>query len=74
MSERAPFQYAILRVIPDVERGERLNAGIVLLCRPQRFLAARIQLDAALLLQDGSERRPGTHPGTSGPGATAVRR
>lgn len=50
MSDRAPFQYAILRVIPDVERGERLNAGIVLFCRPMRFLAARIALDEPLLL------------------------
>lgn len=51
MPERVQFQYAILRVVPDVERGERLNAGIVLLCRPQRFLAARIDLDVPLLLQ-----------------------
>ncbi len=51
MPERAQFQYAILRVVPDVERGERLNAGIVLHCRPQRFLAARIWLDEPLLLQ-----------------------
>ncbi len=50
MPDRAPFQYAILRVIPDIERGERLNAGIVLFCRPRRFLAARVALDESLLL------------------------
>ncbi len=50
MPDRVQFQYAILRVVPDVERGERLNAGIALLCRPQRFLAARIELDERLLL------------------------
>ena len=50
MPDRLQFQYAILRVVPDVERGERLNAGIVLLCRPHRFLAARIELDERLLL------------------------
>lgn len=44
-----PFQYATLRVVPDVERGERLNAGVVLLCRPARFLEARIALDEDLL-------------------------
>jgi hypothetical protein len=44
-----PFQYAIIRVVPRVERGECLNAGVVLLCRPKRFLAARIGLDAARL-------------------------
>jgi hypothetical protein len=40
-----PFQYAIVRVVPRVERGECLNAGVVLLCRPKRFLAARVGLD-----------------------------
>jgi hypothetical protein len=40
-----PFQYAIVRVVPRVERGECLNAGVVLLCRPRRFLAARVGLD-----------------------------
>ncbi len=40
-----PFQYAIVRVVPRVERGEALNAGVVLLCRPRRFLAAKVGLD-----------------------------
>jgi len=40
-----PFQYAIIRVVPRVERGECLNVGVVLLCRPRRFLAARVGLD-----------------------------
>ncbi len=44
-----PFQYAIVRVVPRVERGECLNAGVVLLCRPFRFLAARTSLDEARL-------------------------
>lgn len=42
---RSVFQYAIIRVVPRVERGESLNVGIVLLCRPQRYLGARIALD-----------------------------
>jgi len=46
---RHPFQYAIVRVVPRVERGECLNAGVVLLCRPRRFLAARVGLDRARL-------------------------
>jgi hypothetical protein len=45
----SPFQYAIVRVVPRVERGECLNAGVVLFCRPRRFLAARIALDEARL-------------------------
>ena len=45
----APFQYAVVRVVPRVERGESLNAGVILLCRPRRFLAARTSLDRARL-------------------------
>jgi hypothetical protein len=49
VSGREPFQYAALRIVPRVERGEAVNAGVVLFCRPKRFLGARTQLDAALL-------------------------
>jgi hypothetical protein len=44
-----PFQYAMLRVVPRVERGEAFNAGVVVFCRPLRFLGARAELDDALL-------------------------
>ena len=47
---REPFQYAIVRVIPRVERGEGFNAGIVLMCRPKRFLGARTHLDERVLV------------------------
>ena len=43
------FAYAILRVVPRVERGEQLNAGVVLFCRRRGFLAARVELDELLL-------------------------
>ncbi|HEY3020329.1 MAG TPA: DUF3037 domain-containing protein [Solirubrobacteraceae bacterium] len=46
---REEFQYALLRVVPHVERGERINAGVVLFCRRGRFLAARVALDRARL-------------------------
>jgi hypothetical protein len=49
MPGREAFQYAILRVIPRVERGEALNAGVVLFSRRQGFLAARTELDVAAL-------------------------
>ena len=49
MPARSPFQYAALRVVPRVERGEAVNAGVVLFCRPLRFLGARTHLDEALL-------------------------
>jgi hypothetical protein len=46
---REGFQYAVVRVVPHVERGELLNAGVVLFSRRHRFLAARTELDAAAL-------------------------
>jgi hypothetical protein len=49
VADRAPFQYAVVRIVPRVERGEFLNAGVVLFCRPLRFLAARTQLDERAL-------------------------
>ena len=39
------FEYALLRVVPRVERGELINAGVVLYCQDARFLDARIHLD-----------------------------
>lgn len=55
-----PFQYAVVRVVPRVERGESLNAGVILLCRPKRFLAARTSLDRGRLLA----LAPGVDPAT----------
>lgn len=43
------YSYAVVRVVPRVERGECVNVGIVLFAREQGFLAARIELDAARL-------------------------
>jgi hypothetical protein len=44
------FEYAVLRVVPRVDRGESINAGILVYCRPLRFLRARVDLDADRLL------------------------
>jgi hypothetical protein len=44
-SADAPFQYAVLRVVPRVERGEAINAGVVLFARTRKFLGARVKLD-----------------------------
>jgi hypothetical protein len=43
------YSYAIIRVVPRVERGELLNVGVVLFAREQNVLAARIELDPARL-------------------------
>jgi hypothetical protein len=43
----AEFQYSVLRVVPSLERGERINVGVVLYCRRRGFLAARVHVDPA---------------------------
>jgi hypothetical protein len=63
VAAREPFQYALVRVVPRVERGESLNAGVVLFCRPCRYLAARTWLDERALEAlapgcDAAEVRP----------------
>ena len=67
---RSVFQYAIVRVVPRVERGEFLNVGIVLLCRPRRYLGARVLLDDARL----SAFAPGLDPSTVRPHLEAIER
>jgi len=44
------YDYAIIRVVPRVERGELINVGVILSCPDVDFLDARIELDAARLL------------------------
>ena len=46
MAEPA-FSYAVLRLVPRVERGERINVGVVVFCRPRQFLGVRTGLDEA---------------------------
>jgi len=43
------FDYAVVRVVPRVERGEFLNAGVIVWCLAQDYLAARVALDVARL-------------------------
>ena len=43
------YDYAIVRVVPRVERAEFLNAGAIVYCKARGYLAARIELDAARL-------------------------
>jgi hypothetical protein len=46
---RSAFEYAIVRVVPRVERGEFVNAGVVLFSRTANFLDARVNLNPARL-------------------------
>ena len=49
MPARPSFDYAVIRVVPRVEREEFLNAGVVLFCLERDFLAARVELDRGRL-------------------------
>ena len=46
---RSAYQYAIVRVVPRVDRGECLNVGVILLCREHRFIDALTVLDEVRL-------------------------
>ena len=46
---RAPFEYAVIRVVPRVERGEAINGGVVLYCQSRDYLCAKIHLDPVRL-------------------------
>lgn len=49
MPARFAFEYAVIRVVPRVERGEFVNAGAVLFCEERDYLVARVELDEARL-------------------------
>jgi hypothetical protein len=44
------YDYAVVRVVPRVERGEFVNAGVIVACAAAGYLRARIELDEARLL------------------------
>jgi hypothetical protein len=50
MQENHLFEYAVIRVVPHVEREEFLNVGIVLYCGPEKFLKTRFDLNEKRLL------------------------
>jgi hypothetical protein len=43
----SPFSYAIVRLVPRIDRGEQMNVGVVVFSRPLDFLGARTRLDEA---------------------------
>lgn len=50
MPEKHLFEYAVIRVVPRVEREEFMNVGVILLCSSQGFLKTRFELNEARLL------------------------
>ncbi|MFI9726707.1 DUF3037 domain-containing protein [Streptomyces sp. NPDC052092] len=62
MSDLHVYEYALLRVVPRIERGERVNAGVLVYCRPLSYVGARTHLDEARLLGlDPAVDLPGVH-------------
>jgi Protein of unknown function (DUF3037) len=49
VSRRDVFEYALVRVVPRIERGEMINAGVLVYCRAKNFVGARVHLDEARL-------------------------
>ena len=50
MPDPRTYDYAIVRVVPRVERGEFVNVGVIVSCASENFLRARIELDEQRLL------------------------
>jgi hypothetical protein len=46
---RFPFEYAVLRIVPRVERGESINGGVLVYCRDLDYLGAAVHLDTQRL-------------------------
>lgn len=58
--DRRLFQYAIVRVMPRVERGETFNAGVIFMSRPLGVLRAKTWLDKRRLAALSPDLEPGT--------------
>lgn len=60
MPHLCTYDYAIVRVVPHVERGEFVNAGVIVSCTSQGFLKAVVELDEArvLALDPGLDLQP----------------
>lgn len=65
-----PFSYAVYRVVPRVDRGERINVGVIVFCRPLEYLGARTALDERRL----AALWPGVDPATVLPHLAAIER
>jgi hypothetical protein len=48
--ELCSFDYSVIRIVPRVDRGEFVNAGVILFCSTRAFLDARIELNRPRLL------------------------
>ncbi|MDB5062779.1 MAG: hypothetical protein JWP67_2622 [Mucilaginibacter sp.] len=46
MQDRHLFEYAVIRVVPRVEREEFMNVGVIMYCNKQKFLKMMYKIDA----------------------------
>ncbi len=58
--EICPFDYAVIRLVPRVEREEFFNVGVIVSCPAQKFLEVRIELDKKKLKAFAPELKPKT--------------
>ena len=63
-----PFEYAVIRVVPRVERGETMNAGVILYSQQHGYLGCLVQLDAQRL----RALDPGADAAAAAAGLTAI--
>ncbi|HJX47603.1 MAG TPA: DUF3037 domain-containing protein [Gaiellaceae bacterium] len=70
MSDGSPFSYAVYRIVPRVERGERINVGVVVFARTLDYLDARTALDEQRL----AALWPDVDPATVTPHLDAIER
>ncbi len=63
-----PFEYAVIRVVPRVERGETMNAGVILYSQQHGYLGCLIQLDTERL----RALDPGADAAAAAAGLTAI--
>jgi hypothetical protein len=68
VSDPTEFQYTVLRLVPSVERGERINVGVVVFCRQLDFLQARSYVDEERL----AALAPGLDPEEVRPALQAI--
>lgn len=50
MQDKVTYEYAVIRVVPKVEREEFLNVGVLLYSKPKRYIGIRYQIDEERLL------------------------
>jgi hypothetical protein len=55
MPDKEIFEYAIIRYLPKVERGEFLNVGVIVMCKRQQYLKMKYQIDEQRLKAFSSE-------------------